>query len=34
MRAVNDRAGAEKKQRLEKSVREQMHDAGRDAAHA
>ena len=34
MTAVNDRAGAEEEQRLEKAVREQMHDAGRDAAHA
>ena len=32
--AVNDRAGAEEQERLEKTVGEQMHDAGRDAAHA
>ena len=34
MRRVNDRAGAEEQERFEKSVREQMHDAGRHAAHA
>ena len=32
--AVNDRPGAEEQERLEKSVREQMHDSGRDAADA
>ena len=34
MAAVNDRAGAEKEQRFEKAVRDQMHDPGRDAADA
>ena len=32
--AVNDRAGAEEEERLKKTVREQMHDPGRDPAHA
>ena len=34
MRRVNDRAGAEEQERFEKSVGEEVHDAGRDAAHA
>ncbi len=34
MTAVNDRAGAEKQQRFEKAVCDQMHDSGRDAADA
>jgi hypothetical protein len=34
MATVNDRAGAEEEERLEKTVREQVHDAGRDAANA
>ena len=32
--SVNHRAGTEKEERLEKTVREQMRNAGSDAAHA
>src|SRR6267154_2458958 len=31
---VNDGAGSEKQERLEKAMREQMHDASRNTAHA
>src|SRR4051812_33811134 len=34
MRLVDDRAGAEEEQRFEKSMGEQMHDAGGDAPDA
>ena len=34
MTAVNDRARAEKQQRLEKTMRQQMHHPGGNAAHA
>src|SRR5947208_15228266 len=34
MTSVNDRAGAEEQKRFEKSMREQVHDAGCHAAHA
>ncbi len=32
--AVNDRTGTEKEERLEKAMREQVHDPGRDPAYA
>ena len=34
MKSVNDGAGAEKEQRFEKAMRDQVHDPGRDATDA